>query len=976
MTASITYKNITSSRKNGIGISRKSNCISVTPSAAGNSTLDMIEEENLDTGESPSKGSPYNSNVSCGSLPSSASGFNLSKDTPSSASPSHQIGIVSVTPSASEEEYPCDPEGGFIMATPSGYYLIKPNYDDKALSYVQFIGTSINNQCVVEIVGNVEWIQINNYKSNCMPSRWAYEDGVRKHAIPQDVQLWNCMPFINSTREDAFVDLFASDFVMISHYGYNYNGIAGAGANLGGVATAGDVCFFTKDAMVVSIEETDWELFDSPGWDFPFFLGSEGNRGIRWIDGFNKNISCGELVLDTVDLYHRFLQHLNHDRYCIQIVDKLEWDGGLMYVCQNYANKMAEYEFISHTDPFTGEIAENRLENAEIPYVIMTETLASAFGFEVPEEEPEDRYAVDALWQALKASEVHYDALVSVKYYQVGFGFAKGASGTWYGCAIVMTQEEDGPAEYESILMNYQEPPYVWKTDDPEMYPVVRRRGSGIRAICTAPQETCYLSGILRPTFEGQFSLFGNYLDVRIKDFYAYDWTLDNIYRDEEGLIHRGSEFVDTGNPHTYGQSVLSTGTFIRPSLSGNTIEFWIQRDIRTNVSLSDQKDIRVVLEGVGGSPEPPLLTDPGDRSYMRDSPLLQEGESEPEFPVNGAAGDCELRIGPILVDYASRLQQGSTLNPWQNIMVGSIFYTVSGYTAITYTMPKMLDSSLREWNEPPEGDGPGDWVKERYWWCKTEYWAAILNPTGAVIARWKLKASPPDYSSHDHSFYVFRQKQYEAHGSQEYLIQFEGRLLPGEVKVYCTVNDTSFYLEDDEKGVFYEIPDQIEEYETILASSVINYDSGSVNFIFGPAYPDEGTEITITSRVLDEDPLVPIETFQEIAQYEGEKTEYNPYQISFDGIHVICPNLTVTEDGSMAIFSCKTSWIEYDAAPRLGYGDKMEVSQIANFSNKYGSSGIQIQMLDLTNIILDEPQPLSYPLNIGDSLGDTLILN
>jgi len=974
MTDIKTYKISSTSEQNGISASRRGNRVSITPSAPVNSTLDIIEVGELDSGESASKGSPYNSNISCGALPSSPSGFNLSEDSPSPASPSNQISIVSVAPSPSEEEYPCDPEGGFVMAAPSGYYLLKPNYDDKALSYVQYLGTSINNQCIIEIVGNVEWIQVKDYKSNCMPSRWSYEDGVRKHAIPQDVQLWNCMPFINSTQEDYFVDFFADDFVSISHYGYNYEGTMGAGAKLGGVATAGDVCFFTKDALVAAIEGTDWELFDSPAWDFPSFLGTEGNRGIRWIDGFDKNIPCDNLVLDTVDLDNRFLQHLNHDRYCIQIVDKVEWNGELGAVCQSYAEKMAEYEFIAHTDPFTGETAEDRLATAGIPYEIMTETLASASGFEVPEGEPENAYAVDALWEAWKASEVHYDALVSVKYYQAGFGFARSDSGTWYGCAVVMTQEEDGPEEYESYKIDYQEPPYVWKTDNPEWYPVVRYRGSGIRAMCTAPQETCYLSGILRPVFEGSFLLLGEYLPVRIKDFYAYDWKLDNIYRDEEGTVHRGSEYVNTDYPHEYGRSLLSTGAFIRPVDAGNSIEFWIQRDIRTNVSPIDRKDIRVILEGVQGSTRPIPIPDPGNRDYFRESPLLGKDENEPEFPYNGAPGDCELRIGLTFIDRASRLQQGPTLNPWQNIMVGSVFYTVSGYTAVTYTMPKMLNTTAREWNEPEEEGGK--WVKELYWWFKTEFWAAIIDPNGIVIARWKLKASPPDYSSNDSSVYFYKEKVYESHGGQEYTVQFEGRILPEEVKVYCTVNGTDFYLEDDGNGVFYEIPEQIDGFDTILASSEINYDAGSIHFIFGPAHPDEDTEITITAKELDADPLQPIETFQEIVQYEGEQTMYNPYQISFDGVHPLCPNLTITEDGSMAIFSCRTSWIEFSAGPRLGYGDKMELTESTYFTNKYGTSGLQIQMFDLTDIQHNGPQPLSYPLNIGDSLGDTLILN
>lgn len=960
------YKALTSSKVNGLSLSKRKGRLRLTNRSNAGTSHTILDDTQNYKESLKSRGCSSLSTVSCGSISPSTGRLSQFDEKKGSNPPSVQASLVEVVPYVEPEET-CEPNEGIILVSKSGYYIIFINYNDPILTTSKFLGTSEEKECLINSIGHIEWINVPNLRSNCNPSRWAYEEGIRKHAMPQDYNIWTSMPFIESVLLDGGSNNFAADFVHIAHYGYSMPSCFGAGAKMGGIAVNGDTYFFSKNELVLSIEGTDWVNYDAPIWDFPYYQGAIGNKGVRIFSGLDKEVSCAPLAANEVDMVQRFIETLNHDRYCVKIVEELEFYPQLSEVCQTYANKMAQYDFIAHNDPFTGESSSDRVTAAGIEYEVVTETLAT---FSVPVDTENELFdAIDGLWDTLKSSEVHYTALTSPTFYHVGFGYAKSeVTSAYYGCCLLLKKIDDQPDELDTYKISYIDPPHIDGTDDPTLYNVVWDRGSGLRAICTAPSEDLSISGLLRATFEGEILIFQQ-IPVRIKDYKAYDWACIGITKDEAGVVHKDNEYVDTENPHIYGQSLLSTGAFVRPRYINEWISFWIQRDLTPQGSYNYSKDVRVELEGVRGTEYPDLIDAAEDRQYMRVSPLLQEDEEEPD-PGPATYGNCKLYVGSTLIDEAHRFSQGSTINPWQNIMVGSLFYTVSGYTAITYAITRCLESTYKKWD-----DSQNDEVRELYWWLKTEYYAAIVDPLGDVICRWRVKCAPPDYSKEEDN-YIPLSREYISDATQQYDFQFSGAIRPSSITIVTRIQDQSFVLTDLGDGELFEVPNQIDGYETILADSVIIYTSGAISLTFGPAYPADEEQILVTLEVRDSEPTEYLETYQEVVQYEDNDEQYNPYQISFEGTHPVFPNLTVSEDGSYAVFSCRNCWVGFNAAPRLGYGDDMLLTDASVFTNQYGSAGIQIQVFDLTNITLsNEPTILSEPLFLNDSGGDTLLL-
>jgi hypothetical protein len=916
-------------------------------------------EEGLDAGESKGRGVPYNSSITCGTNSSQASGVNFGTDNPpprtSLAATVTRFPVSPVTP----KETDCAAEDGYIIVDSDGYYLIKPNYENISTSLVRYLGSNPNSLCLVHAIGNIEHIPVQGLRSTCNPSRWAYDDGVRKHSVPREYNIWCSMPMIDSTLGKSVDHVIPMDSVHFSHYGYNFSQCDGAGANLGGCCVNNDTAFFSRKELYVSIQGVDWVSYDTLTWDYPAYNGPAGARGIRKIWGFDKEISCGTIVLSGQPV-QRFLDQVNYDRYCELTIHKLKLNDALSSVCDKYAHRMAQFKFVAHDDPGTGKSSTDRVNDEGIPFLRITETLASVTNLPAGTTE---QGVIDALWNALKESKAHYDALTSVYFYQIGFGYAyQESNNTWYGCAIVLVQETDTTEKYQQSRILYTDPPVMRNPIYQQVLEVISSQ-SGLTAICTAPSVSNDLSGIVRSCFDCNFSLLGLEWRYKDKDYFSYDWHYNGD----------ASEGIDTSNPHEYYPDILCMGGFIRPNNPYEYSKFWIQRDIRNEFLGDYRRDIRVELEGCNGDAVPPPSPNPGNRDYFRTTPTLLPEEVEPEMH-GDTHGNCRLYIGNCQVDEARRYSQSAYLNPWQSLMVGSVFYTVSGYTAITYTMPKMLNTTLRKWDYSSNGKTID--VNELYWWLKIEYWAAIINPSGVMIARWKLQAAPPDFSSGDPTGYTPEDREYESNTTQEYTFQLQGMIQPISVVIEFRINTQKLILIDNGAGKFKEDHDQIHGYETVVADSHIDYYTGTIDITFGPAKPDKDTKINLFAMVKNQKFLVDIATYQEIVQYESDVEFYQPYQISFGGVHVLFPNLTVSEDGSVAVFSCRTCGIKFEANPRLGYGDVMKLTKLSKFSNDYGKGRLQVQLFDLTNMSGTTPKSLTYPLSLRETTGDVLLLN
>jgi len=1054
---------VTSSKVNGVSIVREGSNIHFVPSLA-NSTLtyDVISDDGgADSGQQSN--CPYQSNISCGSLAGSGSGRNPVSGGGLKWTSRPQVSLTpTTTPDEveDEEEEKC-PKIDLILAAPTGYYGIKLDPLEAEDSTIRFLGANPLNfggvnldECLEESgeqgymgIRRIERIAIYNLYSNGQPSRWAYTDGVRYHCIHEDgkVNLSAGMPMIGTYGTEAFYETSGTtDEGGLPHYGYqiddNHNAIDAESfrAKVSGVAVPHDVAFFTRDALIYAVTDSDYNVWDSSGWDYPDYYGGANQKGPRIMEGIDAPRSC-ELTPEytSEDAHVRIVEKINYLRYCVWGKDTIEPDSNAGVAAQVYSDRMAELLFVQEDDPLTGSTPLDRLVATGVSVddvVVLYQLEAAIPDPTLPDELPEGYNDFDALRFDMACDNLFakftenqesesYLSLISNSYFKVGAGIAQedaeedeetGLGGDWYGCIVLWAHVEDEPDVRTSVRLQLKDAPNIEHTDYELLYPYVWHRGTGYRAFAQAPREEIGISCMCRQTFSAEMGgiLEGNY--VRIKDYKAYEIVQNSLARDGEGNILPIDAEPNEINDST-GHTLFTTGGWLRiaddDGRDGTVYnEFHLQRDDlqvettgeHTLKQTTQKKDIYVRLHNVWNQPQPTTSTDSDDSHFFRSSPLLDPGSEPGELPYRAPEeeptleaalndyGNTKLYVGTTLVDEARRFPQGRTLNPWQNIFVGSIFHTVSGYTAITYTMPKMLRMTHRYWVT-------GQWQKELYWWFKQSYWAAVLDPDGTILHRWPLTAPPHDFSDTEEDYLSTEKSQYVAESTTDFSFQFDGLIREGSVSVNCYIGGNAFTLfekadEETERfdGTLYEMPDQLasDQYDEdengdplpVCTASDISYKTGLVTFSFGGTpKPKVYNTLYITAEIADVDWHSPIETWTEVVRYETDDYNWRPYQISFAGYQPLTPNLTITEDGKYAVFTCKIAGATCAHKARLRYGQiQTSYDEFASAGYTLGSGKMQCQVFDLEEYddLLEGPKRVTEPLFLNETYGDTVILN
>ncbi len=706
-----------SSKSNGISLVREDSDLRVIPyPGSGSLNYEIVTEED-DPGIGKHANCVYNSSISCASLSSSGGSALPQDDSRIIWTPRPRLNLQDrVTPPPEDPDEPC--AEGLILAAPGGYYLITINEDITGEGKIRFLGDSDDHECVVDNVGRVTRFELMGAKSSCQPTRWAYSDGIRMHCIPpsNSYRMSCSISMFKQVELENFQGGSTTDTVVFPHYGYQLRKKVAAGGSRFTSATAwpsgcgfnGDTAFFSRYHLAFGIRSMDWDLWDTPGWDFYDFYGARGQKGLRIIRDVYADQDCSlDPVFPLNDAQERLTAILNTERYCVAVVDVVKEDYRLSSVANAYADKMATYNFVNVLDPTTSPVqgtAERLYDAAEIEASELIEFVRKVEAdLELPLDEQLDK-ACDDFFAMLYSDEEVQIHLLNKRYYWVGWGMQYD-TGFYYCSCILCAFSDDAPDSLTTVRLQFPDAPDISNTDEEDdisfesFYQYTYYRGSGYRAFSTAPREDLGISCKTRQIYEGS-----TYLGLtRIKDYLAYDMYYATLPLDEDGnLVPYPESAISTSDPEDYGRTLLTTGGWLRASYSDEWRSFWVQRDrLGTSSPATYQKDIRVELNGIHLDPFPTKTNDPNDANFFRDSPLLNEeiDEQEPTVP-GGVSGNSILYVGPVVVDEAHRYGQGTFVNPWQNIIVGSTFHTNSGYTAITYTMPKLLRTTHRYWND------------------------------------------------------------------------------------------------------------------------------------------------------------------------------------------------------------------------------------------------------------------------------------
>jgi hypothetical protein len=512
-------------------------------------------------------------------------------------------------------------------------------------------------------------------------------------------------------------------------------------------------------------------------------------------------------------------------------------------------------------------------------------------------------------------------------------------------------------------------------------------------AFSTVPRELMYLSGTTRQTFEGMVRLgaYEEYL-TRIKDGHVWGIRYPIARPDPATPLQPlPSSALVEGYLGYFGSGFLTQGGHYRLQDAGVWADVHIQYDYYSS------RSIIIKVEGAEQSedpvgPDPNTLPDPPDPAQPTlagypERLIPFEGDNPPVAPSSPSPyGDTELWVGSTLVDSAQRFSQGNVWNPYQTIMVASTFHSNSGYTVITYMRPKVLSSTFRTWDTEEYEEHYWS-VYEYFWWQKAELWCAVIDPLGALIARWQLGAAPPEYTEDQQYYEYVKRTHFLLDWQQDFIEQFNGIILKKSLTVTCEINGIDYVFYDkDGLGVLYEEPFQDPEVENVLASSSINYQTGLVEVGFSSGSPQVYTNIEFSAYVIEVDSWLEFSYYHQAGAYRW--TSYhavvNPiYSIDAEGMVPCAPQATITEDGRYIVFACKSVNITSSGNKRVPFGQHPEAhlypgGMPLSLVYDYGKAPMQIQVFDLWNITSMVPRAVTLPLMLAKDLEPTecIVLN
>ncbi len=921
----------------------------------------------------------------CGPIP--PTGLSTVLDTSSGQStPPNSTPARTTSATSTDEPVVCD-EAGLIISMFDGYYLfyLDPNPDDHPDPYYKYLGSNAGHECIKASIGKLEKYPFSGTISG-QNARWAFEDNRRIHVNPvvEDVTRSSPMwpPWFGDYNQTYSI---GSRAVTVPHYGYYVDDTARiyrALPNFGGCGEFAGFIKWSREHYIYACLDSDHYNFDTQGLDVEYFP----SNSIR-IGAIADTIDCGDTILPTGDNNERLRVLTNIDRICESEADGLIDDTEMITLAEDYAQEMADNDFLSHVSEVDGSTLESRCVDYGIEYVSIAEVLAA-----VPGELIEEDAGCDAIFAALKASEEHYNALMGNSYVRGAFSIAFNSDTLkWYCCGLIRVTEDDALIETNNRIV-LPSAPDAWNGDfTGNSGWTLSQIGTCYKAFSTVPTESIYLSCL---SFE-KLRASAPTLTVNVRDYMEWG-VVDNTAITgpiEEARVANSSTPVITYPERGYSQG----GAWKRGVVGGDGDpfnEYYIEYDV------DGGRDIYLKLRALdysGSAFDDTQVIRTFSRPYT-DGDTLPDGstwtgpdEAEPELIQSLFGGETELFVGTTLISDSSDSGSGSHINPFRTIVVSSVFHSNSGYTVITYTRTKTLNNTACEW----DGENGKD-VYERYWRLKQTLWCAVIDNVGAKVVDFELKGThpPPEGETSGHALWTYGTEQAPPDEPQEqtFIAQTNGDIKRGSVEFYAIVNGHVIYLYDDEEGGLVEAPYQDPNNEFVVSSSSINYTSGVISVSFGSERPDYSSDITFIAYVWPFESLYEsIASYHELAQYSqtvrySSHDDYIPMAVGMDGVQASFVNATITEDGNYLVVGMRIGRILSSRLNRLSQADGGWFSSLGDpFTELYGGRALQfgdhphqVIIYDMSSIALSTPALVAYPFLI-DRLkkgSDTLVLN
>lgn len=884
-----------------------------------------------------------------------------------------------------------DHEPGLIVTTVVGYFYINPEKNTGNIPYGLYLGSSPNHELIVKSVGKVIKIPGSAQdKINGRPTRWAFEEGMRVHLHRiQQNPYYRILSYYTAigdvlTLFPSFFQLVSNPIkVFISHYGIDnmpnprpgtsdttgIKGLWGFNAIPNGVLYQPNFMKFGKEFYLICEENKEYQFYKASGPEEAFFA----NNSIR-IGRIPFKMECNVPVVYSSDFNTQTRYFVNLIRNCEENVHVVVDDSSsVLFVAQNYAQNMADNDFMDHVDPVTGEDMVDRIENAGITdSVYIGEILCTVTDDEIDDEDDIPKIAVYERW---KTSFDHFVVLVDSAFYKASFGTAYNASTKkWYCCGLFRTTEGDeNLVDSEDVFFPPAIPDYrLWIESSLALpYEEPKNIFSIYNKFSTKPTENLQLSALSYEIFTTTFWPYINsQFDQTVTDLQRRELFVSHIDKPGDfGVIGSFKEdFIKspTNKFESYGQlfaSYRKINTVGGLGFNFKTLYIEYDSSIGNNKSVylklyninhrvysypavygwyNGQYIQKYISEDFSISDRP---TKNGIQPPFRNSPLLQVDETEPTLvSTTDRGGDTELWIGNTYINNASDSSSGSHINPFQTINVVSVFHSNSGYTCVLYTRTKTLANEWVSWetNKPsgwptPSGDHKNKnyGASEKYWWLRQSLWCAVVDYSGTIKANFEVKGTKPQRSDQEvETDYKPWQTVYTQpdNTSTSIIIQADGIIKEGTLEIWADhIDGKQVIIKEEETGSGFNFYVYYGD-ETKFSSASVSLTTGEIIVEFSIP-PDEGSRIYFYADVWGFDSVyAPIHHYQEIVSYavveywehtvlnSNYQSYYNineslidggPETIAYDGLMPINPNVSITEDGSYLVIGMTVAWFK-----------------------------------------------------------------
>lgn len=915
-------KRITYSSSSGCGIYRESEGTIKVGLSEGSLEKNVSFFEDEETEKAPElQTSQY-----CGSVsPFNPGGTPLGKV-------SKNFPNINLTSSYVESEPNVDPDDhlpGLIVTTVAGYFYISPEEGTGKTPYGLSLGSSPNHALIVKSVGKVIKLAGSaEDKITGHPTRWAFEEGMRVHLHRIQQQPYSMIFSYFQGHSSTIPTIPAKPqykampmAVAIPWYGYfqranrwfndvtGLMGWAGSCALLSGVAYQPNWIKWGKEFYLICEESKDYNYYSVSGMDESFFA----NKSVR-LGRINFEMECNVSTVHSSNFNTMCRYYTNLIRNCEENVHVIVDDSSsVLTVAQNYAQNMADNQFMAHIDPNTGYDMVDRLENAGITdSIYVGEILCTVTDDEIDDEDEIPEIAVNDRW---KTSADHFTVMIDSAFYKCSFGKAYDVvDNKWYCCGLFRTTEGDEdlvdsediifPEAIKDVRNTYEDMAEPGSSSRPGALPHMIY--SVYSAFSLVPEDPLNISALCYEVFSSSPWPFVTTV-ISVPDHHKRAlYTTSNIEGPEEygtiGSIKANYEQHESpgGFIANRGQAATAYRRFYEgdPTWLGGPgyTKFYIEYDHGTErksvslrlydiISYVQRIDYSYWIDSDFTISDRPIRN--GFQPHFRDTPMLVKSydgtlEDEPDLGVGSSlrGGDTELYIGETYINNASDFSGGLHINPFQTINVMSVFHSNSGYTCVLYTRTKTLDNSWISWacnqaagvDDPPD-HAPGETFgsSERYWWLRQSLWCAVVDSSGFKIANFEVKGTKPQRSGEDvetnYRPWNYDYIQPNAVDTQ-IIIQAGGIIEEGSLEIWADhIEGEQIIIKERETESSFEFYVYSGD-ETKFSSCSVSLTTGEIIVEFSVP-PDEGSKIRFYADVWEFDSVyAPIHHFSEHVCY------------------------------------------------------------------------------------------------------------